>query len=165
MIRLLAYGTLLVASSPSFGYAQNTSTCNGVATAIQNFKPSKEESWKRILDAANESGVLRIQKKLATETNEKIMTKLRDEFRASPDLLKAISKLSPDGSQKLFLFRYGSGEIYHVESVGGTMHCQNFVFFKTSPDGPAKEIEAPPVVKQADESTFCWGTSASVGEV
>jgi hypothetical protein len=93
-----------------------------------------------------------------------VISKVRDEFHASPDLLDLLKKLEDFPPGALTLHRLGQTSLYAMESIEGTAICSYFTFFSVVA-GRAQTAEPPPVIVKNDGTNMCWTTHAWLGTV
>ncbi len=92
------------------------------------------------------------------------LANLRDEYGASPDLLKAIEPFAP-GRNGPSVARFGKSSLYLGQRTEGTAYCQRFVFFEASKLDPARLVDGPAKVGNGGEGSFCWPTHGHAGEI
>lgn len=146
--------------------AQSADLCNTVANTLSSLKPPSESAdpWMspiRTLEKESRGVVTIDSEGWRAETKEALLDMLRTEYRAGPELLRA---LEPPGMNATF-HRFGTASLRLGQTVGGTAHCQHFVFFDAPAGREARPVADPPIVQTADETTFCFDRSAYAGEV
>ena len=156
------------AQSPSDS-RKDQSVCSTVARTVLAINPSGgwRGPWQQPLRALAKvpGGAVSIDAEgWRAETKAQALDRLRQDYRAAPDLTEAIGRLIDDNGT-FSLYRFGGSSLNMAESVGGTANCQYFLFFDAPPAGAAHAVAAPPVVQNAEPFTFCVKTTGYAGEV
>jgi hypothetical protein len=143
--------------------------CNTVAQTVLAADPSGgwRGPWQQPLDALTKSsaGAVGIDTERGpSETKAAALDRLRQEYRAEPNLLEAVGNLT-EGRFGVFLHRFGMSSLRLAEVVMGTASCQHFVFFDAPSAGAARAILAPPVAQTNDETAFCFKRTGYAGEI
>ena len=156
------------AQSPSDS-RKDQSVCSTVARTVLAINPSGgwRGPWQQPLRALAKApgGAVSIDAEgWRAETKAQALDRLRQDYRAAPDLTDAIGRLMDDNGT-VSLYRFGGSSVSMAESVGGTASCQYFVFFDAPSAGAAHVVAAPPVVESAEPFTFCVKTTGYAGQV
>ena len=176
MMTLQKMAAALVLLSPYAAQAQSPgdppkdqSVCSTVARTVLAINPSGgwRSPWQqplRALAKASDGAVSIDAEGWRAETKAQALDRLRQDYRAAPDLTDAIGRLMDDNGT-VSLYRFGGSSVSMAESVGGTASCQYFVFFDAPSAGAAHVVAAPPVVESAEPFTFCVKTTGYAGQV
>jgi hypothetical protein len=176
MMTLQKMAVALVLLSPYAAQAQSPgdppkdqSVCSTVARTVLAINPSGgwRSPWQQPLLAlakASDGAVSIDAEGWRAETKAQALDRLRQDYRAAPDLTDAIGRLMDDNGT-VSLYRFGGSSVSMAESVGGTASCQYFVFFDAPSAGAAHVVAAPPVVESAEPFTFCVKTTGYAGQV
>jgi hypothetical protein len=149
--------------------AQSPTLCDTLAKIIASAKPPAKPPgpWASPVHTLDEisGGVVTIDDRgWRPEKREDLLKKLRDEYRASPELLEAVGQQANPSSMPT-IHRFGRSSLYLSPTIQGTAYCQRFIFFEAPAGATAHTTEAPPIVQTADETAFCWKRSGVAGEI
>jgi hypothetical protein len=153
---------------PSAAEAQSPDVCATIAKTVLVVDPP--DGWRgpwqspiRALGKAS-SGTISIDGQAWPSDKDQALDKLRQEYRAGPSLLAAISDLT-DGRWAFSVHRFGGSSLLMAKVIEGSASCERFVFFDAPSGGAAHAIAPPPMVKDAEPFAFCYRTKAYAAAV
>ena len=154
---------VLLGLLPSVAQAQ--ALCHVVARTITSLMPAEVSDGRRSspIEVLGKSsgGVVSIDAEAwPTAAPGGLTARLRDEYKAPPDLLQAIGPLSPRN-----VFRFGGSSLFLGRTVQGSANCQGFTFFDARPGGPSRLVKGPEGVGLGEEAAFCFGQEGHAGQV
>jgi hypothetical protein len=170
---LLGASALAIAATPAF--AASGTVCQTVATQLRALPAAAYDPSSDLIDspierlAANHvSGVvIDGSSALTSDQVQALDATLKSRFNAPAAVLTAVDALDPSEADTVWIRRLGVSNTYAVETMAGTMDCEDFAFIEASPGRPGKLAPAPPqlVAARNDVGSFCVTAEGLLGQV
>ena len=141
--------------------AQEQGPCQTVLDAVRNVRPPAggAVSWQSPLATLNREskGVVTFDTTGWQGAGAALQARLRDEWRAPPDLLKVIV-----AQGQPTIYRFGTSDLYMSEVVAGTMDCEDDVFFEARSGTAARGVKSP---LKEEPGLLCYWMTGRAGAV
>jgi hypothetical protein len=170
---LVCASALALAATPAL--AASGTVCQTVATQLRSlpaaaYDPSSDLISNPIERLANNhaSGlVIDGSSALASGQVQALDATLKSRFRAPGAVTAAVDALDTAEADTVWIRRLGGSDVYAVETMAGTMDCEDFAFFDAPAGKSAKVIAAPPQIAAAtdDVGSFCVTAEGLLGQV
>jgi len=170
---MIGASALVLAATPAF--AAGDTVCPTVAAHLRALPAAAYDPSSDLIDSPIErladnhaSGlVIDASAPLTAEQVQALGATLKSRFAAPAAVLDAVDALDPAEADNVWIRRLGASDAYAVETMAGTMDCEDFAFFGAAAGEPAKLIAAPPQLTAArdDVGSFCVTGEGLLGRV
>ena len=141
---LLGASALAVVATPALAAAGTV--CQTVAAQLRALPAAAYDPSSDLIDspierlAANHASGLVIDgsSALTSDQVQALDATLKSRFNAPAAVLTAADGLDPGEADTVWIRKLGASNAYAVETMAGTMDCEDFAFFQASPGQPGK---------------------------